>query len=189
MRLLRMFFAVPIVFSLLHAASYGDAGFTQATSPFNPGAATLVYDPGTGNYAVTGGGYIVTVWDHRDMNGLFNCSKIVEGTLSGLFDGCDGDSLFKLDADGFADGDNTGIWPFGGFEFGHIILPPDLTFDEINSIGMIAGSYGRPNDCGFGSGNCDLTYLFIVPEPSAAALLLIGALVLMRRADHIRMTL
>ncbi len=56
MRLLHMLFAVPIVIGLLDSASYGDAGFTQATSSFNPGAATLVYDPATGSYSVNAGG-------------------------------------------------------------------------------------------------------------------------------------
>ncbi len=168
MRMRQNALALIIVASLLFSKSFGDAGFTDAIAigagPRTPGAATLLYDFQTGNYTVNGGGERISTWEHRDMPGLFDCPQLPVVVLPGLFDVCSSNKLFKLDPEGFEEVD-----------FGNI-LPPGLTFDDINGVGTIRGSFLPEGGLDRNVATSPHLYIANIPEPSSMTLMGLGML-------------
>ncbi len=143
--------------------------------PPPPESVALIYDPGSGNYALhTGEGVRLTAWEHKSTNNIFVPDGLAETNpptkLAGLFDVLTEAKLFKLDGDGFSEVD------FGP------ILPAGLNFDDINDDAEVGGSLMTLDPCTILNHCTDPNspYLFVVPEPSSVALSCIGALLFLR---------
>ena len=154
----------------LVVASTANAQFTDAGSvgvgPVVPGVATFNYDPATGDVYVNGGGELLIEfeWKIAEGSGMrFNVAGATDtwgqpplGVQSDV-------ELYEINVEGFSE------------LYLGAVLPPALTFDDVNGSTTIKGSF-------LGGGALD-TYVatsphfcVCIPEPSSAALFGFGTL-------------
>ena len=158
--------AAALLFALLATATCkGQCCEFRFTETFGsdapPGSALVIYDPTDGNYTLKANDVRIDTWQHDSTSGLFNCDK-ANDVFTGLFDLCTANRIYKYARVSFYE-----------LDFGNI-LPPGMTFDEINSEGEVAGLIGAIGH--LKAWDPDSPYLYVVPEPSGVLLLSLGAL-------------
>ena len=138
---------------------------TLTASPHSDDSVLLVYDPDNGKFGFTVPDVEpqLTTLEIKSVGGLFlpgNCEN-----LEGDFDVCTADKIAKISVKGF-----------GALSFGNV-LPAGLLPETFTEGLIVDGSYLTGGT--LGKYNNDQGVLLYVPEPSAAALGLLGVLSLL----------
>lgn len=130
-----------------------------------PNALAMFYDPTDGHIFIEGNGLQITTLELKSAGNKFIPSGIPAGTISPPFDVATPAKIFKLSTGGFAFLDLGRAYPPG--------IPFDLVINDLT----VDGSRLPSGNIAVNGG----PHLCCVPEPSAFALLGIGALGLLGR--------
>lgn len=125
-------------------------------------AVVVTYDPLDGNLSVNGNGVNMTTIELKSAGEMFRPENVNDGIISPPFDVATNAKLFTLKTAGF-----------GSLDFG-AVYPTDMTGEMVMADMAVAGSIlpsgGLSDAAGAGP------YLYVVPEPASAGLILCGLL-------------
>jgi len=160
MKLTRQLALVFAVAACLAGSANAQLAMTDVQDVAN--AVVVTYDPMDGNLSVNGNGVNITTIELKSAGEMFLADNVNDDIFVGAFDVATSAKLFTLKTAGFGSLDFGAVYPVG--------MSADSVIADIASAGSILPSGSLTDATGGGP------YLYVVPEPASAGLILFGLL-------------